>query len=282
MNKKETEKYFKSASAVKVISSKDWILLFAILALFFATIFWLFFGTYKNTLTISNAMFVADGYAVEIHEPYIGKITEWYANIEGKPIKKGDVIGRVYKTSDNNADNRDIEYMKNNAVDIVSDVSGFVSDICVSEWQNVDVSTVLMTVCESSSEKIKNVLATVDMENLSVLKKGMPVTIGYGENFSKEYGYLTGKISDIGNVNLGYNDLYKKIGHEEYTLKFMGNKFENYPIYVEIDTDENGDLIWHSGKRGPLKFNISERCFVTFIINEVRPIDVMLDTKQKR
>lgn len=261
-----------------VISRADSLLLCAAIVLFTALLVWMIFGTIRTSFTEIGVL-ITENDAEIIHQPFDAVVTELLVS-ENSYVHEGDALARIFPVaSDDEVEVDSLNDIKAQALSVHSPVSGYVSEISVSLWDEVNISTPLMMVLKAPSEQISNALTYVTLNSIDQIEVGTKVKIE-PEGIGRNVGSLSGRVSKIGQLPSSLYDMEVRTGSEKTAQYLFQDRTEQFLVEIELEKDADGKPIATGGKVPESAFITNKICTLTFYSNERHPYQVLLQNKE--
>lgn len=272
INKKHTD------PVPRVISRGDILLMYAGAAVLAALLIWIFFGTIRHSVT-EVGILTTDLDAVGIHQRSSGYVTEVLVD-EGDYVQKNDVLVQIYPCKEGE-EIPPLEEMNEKVESILSPVTGYVSQILVTQWERVDLSKELLTVAEGDKEEIDCALAYLTLNDVEHISVGAEVAIKI-EGLSEQYGTLKGYVSAISDRPSSEYDMQDRIGSSKMVKYLFKEGVEQYRVDVEIEKDANGNLLSKGGTVPSSILGINKLCSLTLYSEERHPYQLLFFSEGQR
>lgn len=257
-----------------IIGRKDILLLGAAVTLFTALLVWMLFGTIRTSFTEIGILTTQED-AEKIHQPDQAIVTELLVS-ENSYVQEGEELVRVISYETIAAENADtLEEMQSHATGICSPVSGYVSDINVTTWEPVDVSTTLMMVSETPTMQIENALAYISLESIDQVEIGTEVKIEL-EGMGSRYGTLSGHVTRIGQLPVSLFNMVLRTGSQKTADLLFKTDTEQFLVEIELDKNPDGTPVTVGRSLPGSAFVANKICRLTFYSNEIHPYQILI------
>ncbi len=251
-----------------IIGRGDKLLFIAVILMLLALGIWLFTGTIRETVSAKGVINSADS-AVKVSAPTSGTISEMNYSMSDY-VNKGDLIARVVADKSVAGQSGDKEM-----IDVISDASGFVTEVSGYEGDRVSEAAPMMTMIKGDPQDLDVVIALVDYEALNLIDTGAKAQVRV-EGFSEEkFGYLTGEVIDIDLRLINQRRLSHMIGNEMVADTLLESN-GSFVVVIKIDKDADGNFVFSRGKIDSSSLKINSSCDVTFIVGEISPYKAFL------
>ena len=274
----------KDMKPLKVLSRKSWLVLAGVVVLCCGIAVWMISGTIDTTVS-SIGVVTTYGDSTDIHIFGSGIVAYRMVNKDDY-VNIGDVLLEVFDLSDTeDVSYKDIDaFLDENGdektIEMRSEISGYVSSIEVDEWDEYDISTTIMRICEDSEDSEKDgktyVYAKVSGEYNEQIIPGKTRAIIIAGNHSENiYGHMTGTVVEKSMNPCTEDEILIKTGSDtatDYLLEGEAEK-ECYIVLIQLDLDENTGLPLFSVKQPQDDLIINEHCQVTFILRQDHPYE---------
>ena len=257
-----------------IIGRKDILLLCAAVTLFTALLVWMLFGTIRTSFTAVGILTTQED-AEMIHQPEQGVVTELLVS-ENSYVHEGDELVRVISYETIAAENaQTLEEMKSYATGICSPVSGYVSDINVTAWEPVDLSTTLMMVAETPATQIGNALAYINLDSIDQVEIGTEVKVEL-EGMGSRYGTLSGRVTSIGQLPVSQFDVVIRTGSQKTAALLFKDGTEQFLVEIELDKNSDGTPVTVGRGLPGSAFVTNKICRLTFYSDEIHPYQILI------
>ena len=254
-----------------VIGRGDVLFLCAGIALFLSLAIWLFFGEIRTSFTEVGVL-AGEAAAVIVHQPENALVTECLVS-ENDYVREEDLLLKVYPlTMDGGTETLDV--MQREARDVLSPVSGFVTEVAVEQWQQVDVSTPLMRVAECPAQTVDRALVYVDLDMVNQIEIGAEAEIKV-EGLSDSYEKLAGTVVSVSRLPVSLENMISRTGSTKTAELLYRDGVEQYLVEIVLDTDPDPKPD-SAGKELPESTVICNSiCSVTIFMNEIHPYQML-------
>ena len=254
-----------------VISRGDVLFLCAGIALFLSLAVWLFFGKIRTSVNEVGVL-AGETAAVTVHQPEKALVTECLVS-ENDYVQEGDLLLKVYPLTQD-GETKALDAMQREARGVLSPVSGFVTEVAVEPWQQVDVSTVLLRVAQCPDRTVDRALVYVDLDTMNQIEIGAAVKLKV-EGLGDGYKMLTGTVADISRVPVSLKNMITRTGSAKTAAILYRDSAEQYRVEIALDTDGDAKLSG-AGKELPESVMISNKvCSVTIFTDEIHPYQML-------
>lgn len=275
-----------------VVSIKSWLALGTILILLGAVAIWAFFGSMEQVEEVSGAL-VRSGRIVNIYAVEDSTILDLSISA-GQYVERDQVLARVDQSSlvreinladAQGASDAEIDVLRKELISrsqIVTYDSGLVLDVFVRAGDYVAKGTKIASINVGAKEdKSLECLLFVPVDQMSNIRKGMPVSVFPNSADREEYGNMIGTVAFISEYPVTRQYLYDTLGSEELAGSFYGTD-ACYEVTVNLVTSEDTKTgyLW-STSMGPAKeFSNLSLCKAAILTDTLRPVDVFFSTNQ--
>lgn len=257
-----------------IIGRKDILLLGAAVTLFTALLVWMLFGTIRTSFTEVGILTTQED-AEMIHQPEQGVVTELLVS-QNSYVHEGEELVRVISYETIAAENAEtLEEMQSHATGICSPVSGYVSDINVTTWEPVDLSTTLMMVSEAPTRQIGNALAYISLESIDQVEIGTEVKIEL-EGMGSRYGTLSGRVTKIGQLPVSLFDVITRTGSQRTAELLYKEGTEQFLVEIALDKDAGGVPLTAGRDLPSSAFVTNKICRLTFYSDTIHPYQILI------
>ncbi len=267
------EKRTDNSLALRVITRGDMLVLLAVIIVLAALANWMFFATIRTSFTETGVLTTA-GESIAVHQPVRGVVTEVLV-ARNDYVKEGKPLLRVCP-AEKTAEGLTLREMRAAAVDVPAEVSGYVSEIEVSEWDEVDVSTTLLYILESKTKEISHVSVLIPVTSLDMVSEGTLAKIKVDGIDTADYGILTGSVVGVSEVPWLRSEMIEKTGSAEVADILCREKLEQFHVDILLETDAKGNPMFSGGMTPKGGIICGRMCEVTFYSHEKHPYEVLL------
>lgn len=257
-----------------IIGRKDILLLMAALTLFTALLVWMLFGSIRTSFS-EIGILATQGNAEKIHQPEQGIVTELLVS-ENSYVQKGDELIKVISYDTMEAENAEtLQEMQSHATGICSPVSGYVSEIIVTTWEPVDISTTLMMVADTPTSQLGNALAYINLDTIDQVQVGTEVKVEL-EGMGSKYGTLTGHVTSIGQLPVSQFDVIMRTGSQRTAELLFNDDTELFQVEIALDKDADGVPVTNGRDLPSSAFVVNKICKLTFYSDVVHPYQILI------
>ncbi|HIU67297.1 MAG TPA: hypothetical protein IAC64_07395 [Candidatus Caccomorpha excrementavium] len=127
-------------------------------------------------------------------------------------------------------------------------------------------------------EGTERIYCYLSYEDASVLEMGDPARIVFRNLPEEEYGYLNGVIREIAATPLSYEEVASRFDYDWLTENLITNTYSVEVVIEPVPDPESENGYSWSGRNGGDAVIINNTLAdVTFVTDEVRPVDFLLD-----
>lgn len=257
-----------------IIGRKDILLLGAAVTLFTALLVWMLFGTIRTSFTEVGILTTQED-AEMIHQPEQGVVTDLLVS-ENSYVQKGDELVRVISYETIAAENAEtLEEMRRHATGIRSPVSGYVSDVSVTAWEPVDLSTTLMMVAETPTRQIGDALAYISLDSIEQVEVGTEVKVEL-EGMARKHAALSGRVTRIGQLPVSLFDVITRTGSQRTAELLYKEGTEQFLVEIALDKDAGGVPLTAGGDLPHSAFVTNKICRLTFYSDTIHPYQILI------
>lgn len=258
-----------NAPAYRTIHMRHGFVLAAILLLAAGLGLWMFRGTVQVTLT-GDGVYVPGKTSVTVHYPRTGIIVN-ISCTENSFVNAGDVLMEIYVCAEE--DNYpDIQRMREEAVSICADTSGYITEIKAKPWDRVDVTTDLLRMrTKKDASDPYQVMCCMKEKKLGAIEPGK-TRVKFEPNDDDTSDWIWGTVAEKPfTVREDYQLTYL-VGSGQLSEFLMDGEYEKEMLIIELDRTEDGKICYaNSGKEYSL--SVYEEGKVTFILDELHPYE---------
>ncbi len=230
---------------LKHIPLGKWFMLAGIVFCVIALFTWIFFGEITTTLTL-NGVVATDKLPGDIYMGEAGYVTHqsvWSGDWVEKGTHLLEYIPEGIMNSEKNGaiTFEDLEKYKRY---VEAPYDGYIVNTYFTKGTQCEVMQPVVSIAKA--DKTKKVVAMARDYELNILKKGMDARIKLEAYSNDEDGYITGKISYVGEIFMPKEQLKEYLGSDQVVDSVVENNEEYFPVIIDIDCDENGNPIWHN------------------------------------
>lgn len=282
---------------IRVTKPFSWIILIAIIGFIIGVGIWAFTGNLSRGIDLTGVIFSSDG-VVFTKAVSSGTVTDVLAE-ENEFLEKGEGIvfipdeellaqieavkkeydlasGEMKNTLGKTLDALKSQYAINSF--ITAGKTGYISSVpeigsVVTEGQEIIVSY-----SEERMSGDKDILSYVPYSVAQNLKIGMDVQISPNNYPREKYGYILGKIVDVGHNTVTEASIRKSMGTTKYisALGVSGDCVE-VRITISVDSSTKSGFEWsNSSGAENAEVNIGDICSIKVITDALRPINLFI------
>ncbi|MGY4688487.1 NHLP bacteriocin system secretion protein [Salibacterium sp. K-3] len=296
-------------SLVKVTNSKGWVGLIGILVIIAVAIIWSFQGSIATQLHGEGVLVSSDGLQI-VNTPNGGQITDVSVS-PGDRIEEGDVVARVEapearsnvrqtaqelseleeqlleeggtaeKRQELGSEIARLKAERDSQTDellsesrVISPYSGRVTEVLIESWDYVAAGTSAVMI-EPEGEDIVNLEGVfyVPATEAPRLNPGMEVRITPSGIDKETYGYLEGRINEVGSYPATNEGMMQVLNNESLVQRLSG---EEVMVEVRVDLVPSGDnpsgYSWSISNGPPFQMNNGTLSSGEVVISETSPI----------
>ena len=230
--------------ALKHIPLGKWFLLTGIVFCVIALFVWIFFGKITSTLSL-NGVVAIDKLPEDVYmgeAGYVIRQNYW----PGDRINKGAPIYDYIPETVLNSEQDGVispESMKHLEKEVLAPYDGYVVNTYLTKGDKCSLMQPAASV--APADKSRKIVAMVRDYELNILKLGMNVRVKLEAYPNDEDGYITGKITYIGDSFIPKEQLKEYLGTDQIVNAVMEDSQENFMVIITVDSDEKGNPIWY-------------------------------------
>ncbi len=258
-----------SGTTLRVITRGNKLALAAAILVFAALLHMMLFYTVRASFTQTGAC-TPEGNGIAVHQPLKGVVTELLVD-RNEFVEAGTPLLRICP-EEKRTPGMSLQEMKNAAVELKSEVNGFVSQIEVREWQEVDLSMPLLYIAESEKEGITHASVMLPASNVAKIREGTEVTVQIEGIPEEDAGIVNGLVTKISKVPWTAEQLFRRTGSMQVAEVLCNSDEALFHVEIELDdSDGNGVPDFTKGMLPEDPVICWRMCDVTFYSDEVHP-----------
>jgi multidrug efflux pump subunit AcrA (membrane-fusion protein) len=251
---------------MKVTTPRGWLALLALIALLAMAAVWSVFGNIP-TQVAGSVIFVKTGGVKNIESPYAGQIVELLAQV-GDVVQEGEVVARVS------------EEAGGSERAIISPYTGRILEVKVDLGHLVDRGTSLMNL-ELVGEDVKlEGIMYVPLADGKKIAPGMDVQLSPSTVSKETYGYMLGKVAEVGTFPATYEGILRTLGSDDLVEAL---NIQTAPIQIQIellpDPATASSFRWSSPGGPPTSVESGTIGTAIVITGQQHPINLVLPTQ---
>lgn len=241
---------------VRITRPSLYVLLAALLSVVVAVGLWMGQGTVNDFVKLSGVVFPHQGF-INISASHDGMVTEVCAH-RGQFVREGT-----------------FGYVTTSRSGILLSVKG------ENESFNAFESCASLFPQEEAERQMREVTAFVTFKDLRKLKTGMEVQVSPADLSREEYGYMTGRIIDIGAYPVGREEMVKHFRSEELAnAVFPEEAAFEVKILLDEDASRPGQIRWSHKASAQTDICIGTFCHIQ-VLTRQRPVMELIFKKGK-
>ncbi len=251
---------------VRIMRSSLYVLLAALLSVVVAVGLWMGQGTVNDFVKLSGVVFPHQGF-INISASHDGMVTEVCAH-RGQFVREGEKLFRFFREGT-------FGYVTTSRSGILLSVKG------ENESFNAFESCASLFPQEEAERQMREVTAFVTFKDLRKLKTGMEVQVSPADLSREEYGYMTGRIIDIGAYPVGREEMVKHFRSEELAnAVFPEEAAFEVKILLDEDASRPGQIRWSHKASAQTDICIGTFCHIQ-VLTRQRPVMELIFKKGK-
>lgn len=253
--------------AIRITDRKIHFMVFGIVFIIAAGIFWGFKGSIPVTLQ-GSGIIMPDGGVHYIISKEQGIIRDILVK-QGEYVREGEIVASLEVQDESGNGKR---------MDIIAEINGRVSEVRSLPGDFVESKEKLFSVISATEEQnILEAIIFVPIEQGKNLRKGMDVHIQPSNVNKEEYGFIKGVVQQVSEYPVSRQRLLVLLGSEALVSRFSDGRVV---LEVEVDLILNDKTTsgyqWSTPDGPPFDIYEGTLCDADFILAMKKPIDLVM------
>ncbi len=282
---------------VRVTRPASWVILTAIVGLVLGVGIWAFTGNISSGTDINGVIFSSEGIVVA-NAVSSGEVVDVLVS-EGEQVEKGDLLMVIpnenlleqiaQKKAEYDAASGSAKASIGTTLDalkyqykissfVLASKKGTINSVPLLGDEISEGQQVAVNFSEEAMSGSKEIIAYVPYTVASGFKVGGEVQISPNSAPREEYGYMTGKITNIGSTVVTEESIKRTMGTTKYisSLEVSSDSVE-VRIRPNVDSSTKSGFEWSNSKGAQyITADIGTNCAIKVMSEEMHPIDLIL------